>query len=235
MLRRVQPQILQDIVTHLQKIRVEISEAVEGEGRGGSLKDEGTIKRELMKQFPGHILDEKARKFGDITVLDYDGLTKHPVNIKTSGMTSSDNCFSKAGIVYALTSLETSDPRLGPMNLKKMSSLIHNNKTDNPYKDYWFLCVDKNDSGNVLCRGAKQVVHWKININPSNVLQIDWKQEKRCDGTERTWEEAFDVLMGKNGAQKATLDGIMRGLPLEWLLQLKDRIGELPMSDLKPI
>ena len=228
-----QPQILLDIVSHLKRIRVEISEAVEGEGRGGSLKDEGTIKRELMKQFPAHILDEKARKFGDMTVLDYDGVTKHPVNIKTSGMTASDNCFSKAGIVYALTSLETSDSRLGPMNLKKMHKLIHSYKIDNPCKDYWFLCVDKNDSGSVLCRGAKQIVHWKININPSNVLQIDWKQEKGCEGIERTWDEAYEVLMGKKGAEMATLDGVMRGWPTEWLLKLKERIGELPVSDLK--
>ena len=38
------PQILLDIVEYLKEYTINISEDIEGEGRGGSLKDEGTVK-----------------------------------------------------------------------------------------------------------------------------------------------------------------------------------------------
>jgi len=43
------PSILEDIVVFLKEYNITISENVEGEGRGGSLKDEGTIKKALME------------------------------------------------------------------------------------------------------------------------------------------------------------------------------------------
>ena len=212
------PLILRNIVQSLQQYRIAISEAVEGEGRGGSLKDEGTVKRFLNNEFPGHIIDEKARKFGDMIVLDYDKVTKHVVNIKTSEMSSSDNCFSKGGIVYALTNIECTDSRLGPMNLCKMVELIHTHGHHDPMKDYWFLCIDKKDSANVLCRGAKQIQNWKININPSNILQVDWKAEKNCDPVERDWNSAYNVLV--NGAKNSTF-AFINNLPTQWKEEIR--------------
>ena len=41
------PQILQDIVSFLKEQSIKISDKIEGEGRGGSLKDEGSIKTAL--------------------------------------------------------------------------------------------------------------------------------------------------------------------------------------------
>ena len=65
------PTILQDIKLCLEKCCIQISDAVEGEGRGDSLKDEGSVKRALLsdERFRHHIIDEKARKFGDMVVL----------------------------------------------------------------------------------------------------------------------------------------------------------------------
>ena len=37
------PKILENIAETIRKEKISISESVEGEGRGGSLKDEGTI------------------------------------------------------------------------------------------------------------------------------------------------------------------------------------------------
>ena len=68
------PKILTDIVEEVRNEKIRISEAVEGEGRCGSLKDEGTIIRFLKAtKLSKYILSEKARKFGDMIVLDYDG------------------------------------------------------------------------------------------------------------------------------------------------------------------
>jgi hypothetical protein len=206
------PQILKDIVEFLKKYNIEISEAIEGEGRGGSLKDEGSVKKLLWSStFKNNILDEKARKFGDMTVIDYDGKTEYVVNIKTS-IGGSDNCFSKIGFVYALTDIPAKKlPK--SMNFMTMNKLINEHKADIPGKDYYFLCIDKKDSSNVMIRGAKQIQNWVVNINPGNILQVNWKKEKNVEGVHRTWDEAYEVLIG--GVIKS-LNGFWNNIPTNW-------------------
>ena len=204
------PKILQDIESYLKNYQIDIHENVEGEGRGGSLKDEGTVKKALWedKNLKPHIFDAELRGFGDMTVLDYDMKTKYVVNIKTS-IGSSDNCFSKIGFVYALTDLE---PEQLPksMNFLKMNELLVNHKADIPNKDYYFLCVDKNDSSNVMIRGAKQINSWVVNINPSNILQVNWKKEKKLPPVNRTYEESYKVLIG---GIKKSINGYCKNIP----------------------
>ena len=223
------PQVLQDIQDFLKQSVVQISEKVEGEPRGGSLKDEGTIKRLLMKhpKFMHYIIYEKPRNFGDMVVLDYDEKTKHVVNIKTS-IGKIDNAFSKAGIVYALTDMPLeSIPRR--MNFKKMIELIHTHGKNIPGRDYWFLCVDKNDASNVMIRGARQIRNWTMNINPCNVLQIDWKKEKECLPIHRTWEESYNVLV--DGAMDST-KGFFDSLPQEWKKHIVKQVIDKLSSDI---
>ena len=215
------PSILSDLEVFVSTKRIEISNNVEGEGRGGSLHDEGSVKAALQEHeiFKNHVIDEPARKFGDITVIDHDDKTRHPVNIKTS-LGGTDNCFSKAGIVYALTDLSDAEiPKA--MNFQKMLNLIEEHGKPVANRDYWFLCIDKKDPSNVMVRGAKQINCWIE--NPSNVLQVNWKKEKMLPPAERTWEEAYDVLVG--GAKRATLKFI-RNLPREWLDELMDELTE---------
>jgi len=190
------PEILKDVAEAIRKKKITISESVEGEGRGGSLKDEGTIIRFLEDHevLGKYILPQEARRFGDMTVLDYDGKTKHVVNIKTS-IGSTDNATSKIGFLYALTDMEPEEMP-GNMNWKKFIELLNERESDIPLKDYWFLCVDKKDSSNVLIRGAKQINCWKENANPANMLQIDWAKEKTLLPAKRTYEESYDVLVG---------------------------------------
>ena len=190
------PKILKDVAEIIRKEKIVISEAVEGEGRGGSLKDEGTIIRFLENDpiLGEYILSEEARRFGDMTVLDYDGETKYVVNIKTS-IGSSDNATSKIGFLYALTDMEPEEMPKN-MNWKRFRELLNDRKADIPTKDYWFLCVDKNNSSNVMIRGAKQINCWTENANPANMLQIGWKKEKELTPIERTYDESYEVLVG---------------------------------------
>lgn len=206
------PQILTDIVNCIKRHGIEINKE-DDEGRVNSKKDELSVKNILEENYPNHIQFTSVRDFGDIIILDYDGITKHVVNIKTSAMSSSDNCYSKVAVVYCLTSLRHDSKLLGPMNLKKMVKLIEKYKHDDPKKDYWYLCIDKKDTSNVICRGAKQICNWKININPNNIMQVNWKKEKECSGVNRSWEEAYDTLVG--GAKESTLRFI-NNLPEEW-------------------
>ena len=69
-----------------------------------------------------------------------------------------------------------------------------------------------------MVRGAKQINNWVVNINPSNILQINWKKEKLSQPVERTWEEAYQTIIG--GAIKS-LNSFWNNIPQEWKLNTK--------------
>ena len=207
------PQVLIDIRAYLEAEGVKIAEKVEGEGRHASLKDEGTIKRCLMTHptFTNHVFDVPARGFGDIVVLDYDGRTKYPVNIKTS-LGASDNATSKIGLLYAFTDM-TIEELPKRMGWKRFVKLLQDRKADIKHKDYYFLCIDKSDSSNVMIRGSKQIRCWNENANPSNLLQIHWGKEKASTSVDRTYEEAYEVII--NGIARCFAKH-HKNLPIEW-------------------
>lgn len=194
-MKKTLPKILTDIVEFLKTAQIQISEKVEGEGRGGSLKDEGTIKRLLQShtKFKDYVFDVPPRRFGDMLVKDYKSDMLYVVNIKTS-IGSSDNATSKMGILYAFTDL-TYDELPGSMNWKKFDKLLKERAADIPDKDYYFLCVDKNDTKNIIIRGCKQINCYGENANPSNLLQINWSKEKDLPPKERTYDEAYDTIV----------------------------------------
>jgi hypothetical protein len=203
------PKILQDIAKELQSIKITIAENVGGEGRAGSLQDEQTVIDTIKNnpKFSEYIIkhddvfgvDKKnksktdARKVGDFLVKDYEIANLiHVVNVKTTGG-SSDNASSKLGFLIALTNIPLKDLP-NTVNWKKWMSLLEEHKADLPNRDYWFLVVDKNNSGNVLVRGAKQINEW--GLNPSNDLQIDWSKEWNRTPDDCTYNEAFDKIVG---------------------------------------
>ena len=65
-----------------------------------------------------------------------------------------------------------------------------------------------------MIRGAKQINCWKENINQSNVMQINWKKEKTMEPLHRTWDKAYDVMIG--GAQQS-LRKFLANYPVEVL------------------
>jgi len=211
------PQILNDIVAALKAEKIKIAEKVEGEGRVASLSDEGNIIRflEAHPTLGKHISPEKPRSFGDMIVIDYDGVTRHPVNIKTS-IGSSDNATSKGGFVYALTSLDIDDIPFS-MGWKKYVDLIDTHSADIPGKDYWFLSVDKNDSSNVMVRGAKQIANYGENANIANCIQINWTKEKVSEAVDSSYEEDYDNLVG--GILRCWMKAI-NNLPAKWKAEL---------------
>lgn len=207
------PQILIDIVETLKAEKIKIAEKVEGEGRVASLSDEGTIIRFLQAHpiFGKYISSGETRALADMLVRDYNEITIHPVNIKTS-IGSSDNATSKGGILYALTNLRL-DQIPFAMGWNKFYNLLDSHKADIEGKDYWFLSVDKNDSSNVMIRGAKQISKYVENANPANLLQINWKKEKLVKPVIRTYEESHDTLV--TGILRCYIKAI-NNLPLDW-------------------
>lgn len=219
------PQVLNDIVTFLQEAKIKISEKIEGEGRGGSLKDEGTIKRLLQSnpKFKTLVRDVPPRRFGDMLVKDYDTDEEYVVNIKTS-IGSADNATSKMGFLYAFTDLSY-DELPGNMSWNKFYQLLSTRGKDVPNKDYWFLCVDKNDTTKILVRGAKQIVHYGENANPGNLLQIDWRKEKLCEPADRTYDQAYEVIINGIGRCYAKA---FANLPKPWQAMAVAAMNQAP-------
>ena len=189
------PQILNDIVNALTTSKLK-AVTENAEGRVNSKKDEDKIIAWLMKQpqFEGKIHDSSLRGFGDMEVIDNDNV-RHVVNIKTS-IGSSDNAFSKLGILWALTDLTMQDFEDLKISKKisdeKFAELIlkHKKETD---RDYWFLTLDKNDFSHVMVRGVKQITNW--GKNPTNNLQIQWNKEHKCEPGSRDFDEVFDDVI----------------------------------------
>lgn len=211
------PKILESVVAVLKEANIEIAEKVEGEGRGGSLKDEGTIIRYLQsnKLVGEYIVEQPARAFGDMLVIDPETKNRYVVNIKTS-IGSSDNATSKLGFLYALTDMEIEELP-SSMGWKKFNDLLTSRKADIPSKDYWFLSVDKNDSSQVMIRGAKQIANYGENANPANLLQINWKKEKVSDPIYRSYDEAYETLVG---GIKRSFAKFLNNLPEDWKEEL---------------
>jgi hypothetical protein len=190
------PQILNDIVACLQRSNLKAVNE-NSEGRVNSKKDEDKIIAwlERQDQFKGRIKSGVLRSFSDMIVTDYDG-RDHVVNIKTS-IGSSDNAFSKLGILWALTDLTLDDyARLKIANKisdSKFAELVikHRKETD---RDYWFLSLNKKDFRQVMVRGVKQINYW--GKNPTNNLQILWSKEHQVGPNIRSFDKIFhDIII----------------------------------------
>lgn len=185
------PKILNDIVEALKKSNLKAVNE-NAEGRVNSKKDEDKIINwlERQPQFKDRIKGGVLRSFSDMTVVDYDGV-EHVVNIKTS-VGSSDNAFSKLGILWALTDLTIADYQQLKISNKisdtKFSELVIKHKKETP-RDYWYLSLDKKDFSHVIVRGVKQITYW--GKNPTNNLQIEWAKEHQCEPKKKNFDDVF--------------------------------------------
>lgn len=77
---------------------------------------------------------------------------------------------------------------------KKFISLITSRKNDID-REYYYLCIDKNNNKNVTIRGLKNINCWRPNANPSNVLQIDWNKEHLLLDLELPFDAIYTKLV----------------------------------------
>jgi hypothetical protein len=185
------PEILNDIVAALQTAGL-TAVTEDNEGRVNSKKDEDRIVTWLKAQpkFKHRIRSGLLRGFGDMWVVD-DADVEHVVNIKTS-IGSSDNAFSKLGLLWALTNLTLKQFQemkiANKISDTKFADLVIKHKADID-RDYWYLSLDKKNFSNVMVRGVKQINHW--GKNPTNNLQIQWDKEHASDLIDRPFDEVF--------------------------------------------
>jgi hypothetical protein len=195
------PKILNDIVTALKTAGL-TAVTEDTEGRVNSKKDEDRIVTWLTAQpkFKNRIRGGLLRGFGDMWAVD-DHDVEHVVNIKTS-VGSSDNAFSKLGLLWALTDLTLTQFQemkiANKISDKEFAKLVVKHKA-NIDRDYWYLSLDKKDFSNVMVRGVKQINHW--GKNPTNNLQIQWDKEHASDPIDRPFDEVFANIIS-DGAFK---------------------------------
>ena len=213
------PKILNEIVVYLKQVKLIAEESVGGEGRAGSLKDEQNVvalikahdkfgplvvshedafpeKIKITKRISNKVKKEKkkkseARKVGDLLVRDPVTGLICVINIKTTSG-SSDNAFSKLGLLIALTDIPLSDLP-NTIDWDKWTELVYKHKANVPGRDYWYLVLDKTDMSHIVIRGAKQINTWRP--NPSNDLQISWKEEWSMPPADCSFDEAFDKIL----------------------------------------
>lgn len=189
------PQILNDIVEALKGANLQAVNEND-EGRVNSKQDEDNIIAWLKNQpqFANCIQSGALRNFGDMTVLDNNGVG-HVVNIKTS-IGSGDNAFSKLGMLWALTDLTIDDFKemkiANKISDNYFAELVLAHKADTE-RDYWFLSLDKNDFSHVVLRGVKQITNW--GKNPTNNLQINWSKEHNSEPGDRPFDEVFEDVI----------------------------------------
>jgi hypothetical protein len=204
----MRPKILTDIVTALKTANFIASESVGGEGRAGSLLDEGNI-IEWIKAHPKfgkYVADHatvfpqsaksktEGRKVGDFLLKDYTTDQIHVINIKTTGG-SCDNMCSKQGLIVALTDIPYPEIPTKP-NWIKIMDLLRTKKADVEGRDYWLLTFNKKDMKKVDLRGLKEVNSPFI-TNPTNDLQINWAKEWEAGPSTQTFEQAYNkVILG---------------------------------------
>jgi hypothetical protein len=196
------PSILIDIVCELKTASLTGLTETE-DGRIGSVFDEKAIIDFLQNttKFSNKIVKPDKRKFYDMLVID--GANSYPINIKTTTGKIPDNAFNKLSFLYAFTDL--SENELGnSVRDKKFISLITTRKKDLD-RDYFYLCIDKNDNTNITIRGLKEINCWCPNANPSNILQIDWKKEHNLPDLTLPFDVVYTKLV-INGVFKCYAD-----------------------------
>jgi hypothetical protein len=214
------PQILLDVVKYLKTNKLVAESKINGEGRMASLKDEEVIIEFLKKNktFSKYVIDVEARKAGDFYLLDYDKVTIHIVNIKTTSGTT-DNATCKIGFLWAFTNMKL-DELPGNITLKNWYNLMTNRKSNIPNRDYWYLTFDKRNMSNVFLRGAKQIVNWKY--NPSNFLQIAWKTEWETKEQSYSFEESYSNIM--DGMKECIRKKMLNSYPSNWVKEISKTI-----------
>ena len=124
----------------------------------------------LLEQNNKKVVIPVARNWYDIEINDI------PFNLKLTDGTSCDNVFNKLGILYSITGTSKHKKNL---NNKDFLSIIKKTedwkKNRNIATEYHFLVIFKSEPENILLKSIFDIKQYKT--NPSNTLQINWKNE----------------------------------------------------------
>lgn len=161
----------------------EVGAAIDGDGRLGSVVDEGNIILWLNEIFDGtnvEIRKPEARNWADIEIV-IDGKKVYYTNIKTTnGGSSSDNISSKKGVLYYLTGGKIEDFK----TFLRAGSRFDFTKVDDETIDYFLLVMYKSTKEMLFTSlGRLRVLTPNFNNMP---FQIPWNNPENKKPTTRS-------------------------------------------------
>jgi len=151
------------------------------DGRINSSIDEEMVLSVLVDHFgDSRIKRPKNRMWYDFLAYDY-RYGYIPVNIKITTTKSADNTGNLAMCVYSYTDepmdLEKSYEN-GPMSVVISNKLKKGEYNKNPYRDYYFVVLNKTEPGDVIINSLRGLSHLTPNIN-NLPFQINWSKNRK--------------------------------------------------------
>lgn len=160
-------QTIESIIKACANVRCKFS--THCDGRLDSAIKEKDYLDNLIKELPKEIPVDlpKARHWYDIKIGNI------PINLKlTTGGT--DNAFNKIAIIYTITGVELKSKNIDFSSWYKSLLKIPSKRIRDKQTEYHYLAVDK-ITGDILLKSIIDIHTYKS--NPSNILQINWKNE----------------------------------------------------------
>ena len=162
------------------------------DGRVNSNYDEAKIILSLQEKFSDKVIVKlPPRATGDFAVMDpeteIDGFTTVNIKSTTKGF---DNAFSKKGLLLSFTDLKYEEINNAKLTWSTLYKLLTTKKKF-INRDYWYFVFNKNNMRDFRIKGMQDITHWKC--NPTNMLQIDWKNEWDAINN-KTVEDAYKEI-----------------------------------------
>ena len=149
--------------------------------QAGQFSTEDDVIKLLIEKFGDKIKKPKIRMWYDILVFDYT-YGWIPVNIKTTTTITSDNTGNLAMCVYAYTNEMLDINRDKSYENGKMSDILFNklknkNYNTNNKKDYYFIVLNKTNTGDIIINSVKGLLVLTPNIN-NLPFQVCWDKNR---------------------------------------------------------
>lgn len=172
------PKELIDATAYLQsKITASTEHA---DGRLNSNTDEDAVIAALEDQYGAdNVQKAPPRYWYDVLLFG------HPVNIKSSGMTTADNCNAIKAILHCFTDAQLKN------GWRHFYDSIANRSSTNTGRNYYFIVLDKN-TGDVHLQSLLTLA--RLTPNGNNLpFQIKWADN--IQPVERSYEEAYRFVI----------------------------------------
>ena len=187
------------------------------DGRINSCIDEDEVIKLLIEKFGEKIKKPKIRMWYDILAFDY-MYGWIPINIKTTTTITSDNTGNLAMCVYAYTNEILDIHRDKSYENGKMSDILFDKLKNKEYninnkKDYYFIVLNKTNTGDVIINSVKGLTLLTPNVN-NLPFQVCWNKNRifKYETITKKVKQFIDCLQKPKPSWKETFMSNIRAL-----------------------
>lgn len=187
------------------------------DGRINSCIDEDGVITLLVEEFGEKIKKPKIRMWYDILAFDY-MYGWIPINIKTTTTITSDNTGNLAMCVYAYTNEILDIHRDKSYENGKMSDILFDKLKNKEYninnkKDYYFIVLNKTNTGDVIINSVKGLTLLTPNVN-NLPFQVCWNKNRifKYETITKKVKQFIDCLQKPKPSWKETFMSNIRAL-----------------------